>query len=120
MGNGVVIEGLENWERWAKGVVNSLDNKITSEVDKSGSNIERNAKLNVPVDTGDLRKSITKNMKRSFFTPTAEIFTDLHYGADVELGTSKQRAQPYLFPALNQEIDELEKNIRRLTGEELD
>jgi len=113
------IEGLQEWERWVHGLANTVENRIVNEVDKSGSNIERTAKFNAPVDTGDLRKSLTKEMDRSVSSPITEVFSLLPYADDVETGTSKQRAQPYLFPALNQEIPELEKAIKDIVRKEL-
>jgi len=115
----IEIEGLDSWESWIGGVASTLESQVTKQVDKSGSNIERAAKFNAPVDTGDLRKSLTKEMNRSISTPTAEVFSLLPYADDVEVGTSRQRAQPYAFPALNQEIPKLEKSIRDIMRREL-
>lgn len=113
------VEGLDSWERWIGGVADTLESQVTKEVDRSGSNIQRVAKFNAPVDTGDLRNSLTKEMERSISTPTAEVFSLLPYADDVEVGTSRQRAQPYLFPALNQEIPKLEKSINDIMRREL-
>lgn len=59
------------------------------------------AKTIVPVDTGNLKSSIDF---REISTPRQVVFivfTQTGYGAYVELGTSRMRAQPYLAPAFN-------------------
>lgn len=59
--------------------------------------IEREAKIMVPVDTGRLRSSIASEEK----TPLSfEVGTNVEYADDVEFGTTRQRAQPYLGPAV--------------------
>lgn len=45
-----------------------------------------------PVRTGRLKNSITLSAEGS----RAVIFTDVEYGAAVELGTSRQKPQPFL------------------------
>ncbi len=64
--------------------------------------IEGNAKRNCPVDTGNLRNSITTVMDSDRSSPTALGFvgTNVEYAAFVEFGTRNQSAQPYLGPAL--------------------
>ena len=59
--------------------------------------VEREAKINVPVDTGRLRSSIASEEK----TPLRfEVGTNVEYAVSVEFGTSKTAAQPYLEPAV--------------------
>ena len=61
-----------------------------------------NAKRNSPYDTGNNRDLIDKD----FNTGTARIFSQSGYGAHLELGTSRQQAQPYFAPAINETIRE--------------
>ena len=68
---------------------------------RTAAAIERDAKINAPVDTGALRSSIstaTGNDVRGG-RMTAVIGPTVSYGVYVELGTSRMAAQPYLFPA---------------------
>ena len=74
--------------------------------------VRRKARANVPVDEGDLKRAIAINAK---VDRSGEGYADVgfrpdqaFYGGFVELGTSKQQAQPYLRPAL----DESEGEIR--------
>lgn len=62
---------------------------------KAGFDVEAKAKKYAPVKTGFLRDSIGTDFApgRAVIGPTA------HYGAHVEYGTKKQKAQPYMTPA---------------------
>lgn len=66
----------------------------------------RTAKLNTPVDTGLLRNSEQKQIKGNI----ALVGTNTEYAPNVEFGTSKQKAQPYLTPALVDNTNNI-KNI---------
>jgi len=67
-----------------------------------------------PVDTGRLRASITHAVDGD----AAYIGTNVEYAAAVELGTSWQKAQPYLRPACTQHSDEYkELALRAMKGE---
>lgn len=60
------------------------------------------AKRLCPVDTGRLRNSIT------FYTEdkAVHIGTNVEYAQFVEEGTSKQKPQPYLRPAVEDHLDQ--------------
>lgn len=53
------------------------------------------AKKLAPVDTGNLRNSISHAVEDK----AAYIGTNVEYAAFVEIGTSRSKAQPYLKPA---------------------
>lgn len=107
-------EGLKEWQisedQWREGVINSIGDEIKIIAYK----IERDAKMIVPVDTGDLRKSIGTDVKGRGSSTTAEIGTDLDYSEYVEFGTSKQYAQPYLIPSFDKNITSLVNNINQI------
>lgn len=73
---------------------------------------ERGAKKNCPVDTGMLRASITSDIG----VLEAEVGTNVEYAAYVEYGTSKQGAKPFLRPALDSSLKQLEKDIAKALG----
>lgn len=62
------------------------------------------AKLNCPVDTGRLRNSITH--ERDDEEGQVQIGTNVEYAPYVEYGTSRMKAQPYLEPAILDNISE--------------
>lgn len=63
--------------------------------------IEGQAKALCPVDTGNLRNSITYEIEGN----KARIGTNISYSKFVELGTSKMAAQPFLSPAVEMNKD---------------
>ncbi|KKN40051.1 hypothetical protein LCGC14_0737140 [marine sediment metagenome] len=74
----------------------------------AASHVKSQARLTVPVDTGDLLNSIDTKQEGL----EAKIGSDLHYAAYVEAGTSKMAAQPYLRPALMSSIAVLKRMLR--------
>jgi len=64
-------------------------------LEKIGLTGEGYAKKGCPVDTGNLRNSITHETDDN----AAYIGTNVEYAPHVELGTIKQKAQPFLVPA---------------------
>jgi hypothetical protein len=55
-----------------------------------------------PVDTGNLRSSITHVVTRDEDGLVGYLGSGVEYALDVELGTYKMEAQPYLRPALDE------------------
>jgi hypothetical protein len=77
-----------------------------------GPRIQENARRTVPVRTGDLKRAIIVQVRLDGDTSTLQVGVDPHapgvehppvdYSVHVELGTSRQAAQPYLRPAILQ------------------
>jgi len=67
--------------------------------------IQKEARLNVPVDSGNLKKNIAvkkasrRNTERGHTKYHVYIRPKAFYGMFVEFGTSKQVAQPFMRPA---------------------
>lgn len=78
--------------------------------------IQRDAKINTPVDTGFLRASITRETRRSQFGAEAEVGPEANYGAFVENGTSRMAPQPYLVPAMLKHEDTLAEALDQIVG----
>jgi HK97 gp10 family phage protein len=75
---------------------------------------ERYASDICPKDTGRLANSITHKVSGN----EAIIGTNVEYASYVELGTSRQTAQPYLRPAATDHVDEYTDIVKRvLKGE---
>lgn len=85
-------------------------------VRRSAAQVEALSKQNAPVDTGNLRNSITTIMQGDgrFATMQASIGPTAHYGGYVEYGTSRMAPQPYLGPALDAVKPEFEAAMREL------
>lgn len=101
MGVSVTINGAEN----AIGILDELqegiNEGITRGVSEAGEIVVTEAKANCPVDTGNLRSSINKQASGN----TCTVGTNCEYAGYVEFGTYKMAAQPYLVPALLNNVD---------------
>lgn len=86
--------------------------KAAAAIKKSAMDIERDAKIAAPVDTGHLRNSISADVRglHAEVGPTAE------YGVYVEYGTSRMSPQPYLGPAFDRNAPLLERAFLDLGG----
>ncbi|HEY0891267.1 MAG TPA: HK97-gp10 family putative phage morphogenesis protein [Nocardioides sp.] len=85
-------------------LLNAPDGPIAAEMLRIGARIERDAKRACPVDTGRLRASITHKVERDDQGVSVRIGTGVTYAPWVELGTSRTPAQPFLRPALANEV----------------
>lgn len=77
-----------------------------------GGMAESYAKQICPVDTGNLRNSITHSTEDEGHTVV--IGTNVEYAPYVELGTSRTRAKPYLRPAIETHIPEYQTVLQTI------
>ena len=94
--------------------LNRISSSATKEavmagIEKGCLRVERDAKINSPVDTGILRASITHKLDPS--TLSATVGSNVEYATAVELGTQYQSAQPYLSPALRDNRDNIKQDV---------
>ena len=108
----VSIKGLNEWNGWVKGTPKQIISGVDKELNRTGSSVQGNAKQLAPVDTGQLRASINKELNVTPALRQVFIFSSLHYAAYQEYGTIKNRANPYLIPSFNKETGVFERNIR--------
>jgi HK97 gp10 family phage protein len=71
------------------------------------ADVKAQAIRNAPVVTGYLRSTIYARVKEW----VAEVGADAAYSAFVELGTMYMRAHPFLYPAIQEYLPELESVI---------
>jgi len=81
-------------------VMKAIEAAGTKALTESALIIEGAAKQRSPVKTGQLRNSITHAVN----FPLAKIGTDVDYSVYVEYGTSRMAKQPFLRPALDENI----------------
>ena len=110
---------MSNLEIDARAFLASLDEYqedvlegLQQNIEKAALTLEKNAKQNCPVDTGKLRASITTEVGKL----EAEVGTNVEYALCVEFGTSKQKAQPFMRPALDKAITQLNKDMAKTLG----
>ena len=83
----------DNTDEVLKGLSDAVERALT----RIGLSAEGYAKKECPVDTGNLRNSITHEVVQS--EKSVYIGTNVEYAAYVELGTTRTKAKPYLKPA---------------------
>lgn len=81
----------------SKQVLSKMEQAVARGLEMCGLVGEGYAKLKCPVYTGRLRNSISHAYDEG--SKKAYIGTNTSYGPYVELGTRKQKAQPFLRPA---------------------
>lgn len=92
-------------------VIKSVEEATNLALTASALLVEGQAKAICPVDTGNLRNSITHEVEGN----EARVGTNISYAIYQELGTSKMAAQPFLNPALEQN----KGNIRKIFADAL-
>lgn len=87
-------------------------------VKKTAKDIEGTAKVLAPVDTGNLRASVTTSDLRSVSqdSPAAEVVASASYATYLEFGTSRMPAQPFMRPAADLHKPGFEKAMGQIIG----
>ena len=101
----VVTVTLDN----TKEVTEMTKNALTKALEWIGFEAEGYAKMECPVDTGNLRNSITHTNDEKY----AYIGTNVEYAPYVELGTSKMKPRPYLKPAATEHTAKYEQIVKQ-------
>lgn len=114
---GSSVENLGQWIVWSNKAVKDIESGVLNYITDTAHDIETEAKLRVPVDTGRLKGSLGTEIDKSEIQ--AEVGTDVEYAEVVELGNSKQRPQPYLFPAFDRLIKSFESDLKKIVKKEL-
>lgn len=125
-------------------VLDELDSKVEIALEEIGLEAEKYAKMKCPVDTGLLHNSITHALdgqepaiseyqdnpekqsgsysgavpNESKGKRTVYIGTNVEYAQDVEFGTSKQKPQPYLKPAVTDHLGKYKRILKETLKED--
>lgn len=126
------ILGLENLYRKLKSIDTNASNILKESIEKCTVFVADDAVLRAPIDTGDLRYSIDYEVKQDGDDVKGSVFTNSDHAAYVEFGTGQKGeetntntnvdvsyrqdwsgmpAQPYLYPALKDNEDDIKKEI---------
>lgn len=92
--------------------VDGIESAIGVALEKIGLMAEGYAKKKCPVDTGNLRNSITHQVDGD----AVYIGTNIEYAPYVELGTSRQKAQPFLRPAASEHGAQYRQVLKNALG----
>ena len=93
----------------SKEVLEAMQQAAVRALEKCGLTAEGYAKKLCPVDTGNLRNSITHTVDEE--EPAAYIGTNVEYAPYVCLGTIHMKAQPFLKPAVADHANKYRKII---------
>lgn len=88
-----------------------VDPKIKKAVKSNGAKLHQEALRLVPVDTGNLKRSITLDIEDG--GATAKVQENTEYGVYVEQGTRYMAAQPYIGPAFNSVKDKFIEDLKK-------
>lgn len=109
------FENLKEIQIDLKKLSRKAKKRIEVSTKETGVKIADQSKVNLTenksVITGTLRRSMT-----SVFYPMgcySEIGSNVHYAPNVELGTSRSRAKPYLSPAWLKFIEAYQRGLNR-------
>ena len=81
-------------------------------IQKATQLVQRTAKSMAPVDTGYLKRSISRETKGSGVNVYGRVFTPTEYAIYQEFGTSKMVAQPFMFPALDAHSKDIQREAK--------
>lgn len=87
--------------------------KIQGTASTVGVFVESEAKIRTPVDTGHLRRSISHDTNVTADKSSVFIGTNVEYAEVVELGLGNQEAQPYLIPAIDENVSTIKDLIHK-------
>ena len=100
------IDGLRELEKKFNKLSGVAKKEATQEALNAGAVlVHSSANLLTPVDTGNLRSSLDFEVS----SDNATVFTPVIYSEHVEYGTSKMSAQPFVRPALDNNISKLKR-----------
>lgn len=110
----MAIDGVtvneDNTEEASRGIQRAIDRAL----EEIGLAAEGYAKRACPVDTGNLRNSITHAVASS--EDAVYVGTNVEYAPYVELGTSKMQAQPFLRPAATEHGSQYRQVLKDALG----
>lgn len=95
-------------------VKDALDDAVQDAMQATAEAAKQAAQDRAPVDTGLLRSSVYADVdaRGGSGRRTLVIGADAPYAAYVELGTSRQQAQPFIRPAIDQEAPKLTERLK--------
>lgn len=106
-----MADGVSVKQDNTKQVVDGIDSAIGVALEKVGLLAEDYAAKKCPVDTGNLRASITHEVDAG--DNAVYIGTNVEYAPHVELGTSRQKAQPFLRPAASEHGEQYRQVLKK-------
>jgi HK97 gp10 family phage protein len=101
------VEGIEEFKNAMQSFDSGMQRHVHRLLASWAADVKALAKQLVPVRTGRLRSSIYAKIQEW----VAEIGAEATYALFVEFGTRYMQAQPYLYPAIQEYLPQLEAII---------
>jgi len=101
------VEGIEEFKQAMQQFDSAMQRHVHRQLASWAADVKALAKQLAPVRTGHLRSSIYSKISEW----VAEIGAEATYALFVELGTRYMQAQPYLYPAIQEHLPQLEAII---------
>jgi HK97 gp10 family phage protein len=98
------VEGVEEFKNAMQSFDSGMQRHVHRLLASWAADVKALAKQLAPVRTGHLRSSIYAKISEW----VAEIGAEATYALFVELGTRYMQAQPYLYPAIQEHLPQLE------------
>lgn len=92
---------------------------VRAVVQKVCADTKRDAQMFCPVDTGNLRSSISYETQETRSGAWGEVGPTASYGAYVEFGTSRMGPQAFMGPAFDRNAINFEQAVSRLADKAL-
>ena len=112
---GIFIKGKDKVSKRLTKMAN-CDEALTNVIQSGCMKIQADATKNCPVDTGNLRASITSKVENVDGKICGEVGTNVKYASAVNYGTRKMHARPFLTSAYENNIDEIKQEIQGVLG----
>lgn len=105
----IKIENIDEINRFLKSRPVRMREELNRAVKKSVLSVERQTKINSPVDTGLMRTSVNSRTYRSEIA--GEVIAGVRYAIYVHEGTYKMRARPYMNEAAKNSLSIIKDNF---------
>jgi HK97 gp10 family phage protein len=96
------------FESYLDGVLGALRNAKQQALNNIGVFVTAEAQIRATVDTGNMRRSTTYDVVSDNEVDIG-VTSEAEYAIYVEKGTSKQQAQPFIEPAVMDNIDKVQE-----------
>lgn len=107
------VKGLDKFVSRVKQLPEKTQRSVDKELGLSSLRVERQAKIYAPWDTGWLSNHIYANKVGNL---QYEVVSPVHYSIYLELGTRYMMAQPFMYPALEEEYWPLMRRLSQIVG----
>lgn len=101
----IAVDGIANTRALIRRLAEAEEKAGKRLVKKAASDVQRRAMRTVPVDTGNLKRSILVDVADDGKSATVTATAD--YAAYVEYGTRKMSARPFMRPAAEEVAREM-------------